>query len=712
MSRRLVLAASLFAASCWLPAHAAELTLEQILSVPFPSAMVASPRGDAVAWVFTDHGRRNLWVAQAPDWQGRAVTDYRDDDGQEIGQLSFSPDGQSLAFVRGGPPNSGGELPNPTSDPAGVERAIWLVSTDGKDEARKVADGSSPLWRADGQSLLFGSQGKIWQASTTEKDAGEDDSEPVELIGARGGLGNLRLSPDGARLALVSDRGTHSFIGVFDFEQQTLRYLDASLDRDFAPVWSPDGRQLAFVRAPARQAITIFGPQREGQPWSLRTVDVTTGEGREIWRAEEGRGSVFYGTEGDDALTWTRSDSLIFPWERDGWRHLYAVSASGGEARLLTPGFFEVEYVAADPGRDGVVFSSNQEDIDRRHLWRVDPAGGVPRALTSGSGIENIPVPLGAGAIAFVGATGTVPLQPRLVTAQGEIRNLAPAALDDFPVASLVEPEQVIFPASDGMRIHGQLFLPPSSFQGKRPGLLFFHGGSRRHMMLGFHYSSYYHNTYAFNQYMAVRGYVVLSVNYRSGIGYGLEFREAENYGAAGASELRDVLGAGLYLAARDDVDAEHVGLYGGSYGGYLTAMGLAHASELFAAGVDIHGVHDWRRTIKNFVPSYDPLENPEEARVAFESSPLAAVDGWSSPVLLIHGDDDRNVPFEESVVLVEQLRRLGVEHEVLVFPDEVHGFLRHATWLTLFGRAADFLDRHLAAAEQPAAAVSGAVKR
>ena len=185
--------------------------------------------------------------------------------------------------------------------------------------------------------------------------------------------------------------------------------------------------------------------------------------------------------------------------------------------------------------------------------------------------------------------------------------------------------------------------------------MIFFHGGSRRQMLLGFHYMNYYHNAYAMNQYLANCGYIVLAVNYRSGIGYGLNFREALNYGATGASEFNDVMGAGLYLKNRGDVDGKRIGLWGGSYGGYLTALGLARASDLFAVGVDFHGVHDWNNVIRNFVNSYDPNKDPNAARIAFESSPLAS---RSAPggrlLLLIHGDDDRNVPFRETVLLVE----------------------------------------------------------
>jgi len=185
-------------------------------------------------------------------------------------------------------------------------------------------------------------------------------------------------------------------------------------------------------------------------------------------------------------------------------------------------------------------------------------------------------------------------------------------------------------------------------------------------------------------------------VNYRSGIGYGLNFREATNYGATGASEFNDVMGAGLYLRNRPDVDPKRIGAWGGSYGGYLTALALSRASDLFAVGVDFHGVHDWSEVIRNFVPAYDPAKNVEGARLAFDSSPMSSVSTWRSPVLLIHGDDDRNVPFHQSVELAEALRKQGVPFEQLIFPDEIHGFLTQKRWLEAYTASAEFLNRYL----------------
>jgi dipeptidyl aminopeptidase/acylaminoacyl peptidase len=244
--------------------------------------------------------------------------------------------------------------------------------------------------------------------------------------------------------------------------------------------------------------------------------------------------------------------------------------------------------------------------------------------------------------------------------------------------------------------LHGQLFLPNDSIQRPHPAVVFFHGGSRRQMLLGWHYMYYYSNAYAMNQFLASRGFVVLAVNYRSGIGYGLNFREALDYGATGGSEYNDVQGAGLFLRGRADVDPAHIGAWGGSYGGYLTALALARSSSIFAAGVDMHGVHDWNLEWETFVPGWRILKDQEARRTAFLSSPMAYESTWKSPVLLIQGDDDRNVAFSQTVQLAEDLRKQGVDVEQLVFPDEVHDFLLHRNWLAAYTASFDFLSRKL----------------
>jgi dipeptidyl aminopeptidase/acylaminoacyl peptidase len=211
-----------------------------------------------------------------------------------------------------------------------------------------------------------------------------------------------------------------------------------------------------------------------------------------------------------------------------------------------------------------------------------------------------------------------------------------------------------------------------------------------RQMLLGWHYMYYYSNSYAMNQYLASRGYIVLALNYRSGIGYGRAFREAPGRAGRGATEYQDVVAAGKYLQSRNDVDSKRIGLWGGSYGGYLTALGLGRNSDIFAAGVDFHGVHDW--PTDNWDGKNIPLELN---KLAHDSSPVTSVNTWKSPVLFIHGDDDRNVFFTQTVDLVARLRERGVHMEQLVFPDDVHDFLLHRNWLTSYHATSDFFDRH-----------------
>lgn len=723
-SLRRTASALLLVSSTALPlsAQAPQVTLEKLMSAPFPSELTASPSGGWVAWVQNDRGVRNVWVAGPPEYRGRQVTSYARDDGQEIGSLGWTPDGSTLVYVRGGAPNRQGEVPNPTSDPAGMERALWRVSRDGGDPVR-IGPGSAPAVAPDGSGVAYVQGGQIWfaplgpgagsGASPTLPGAPPAPARPGApgtpvataaaprvLVRARGGLGSLTWSPDASRLAFVSNRGTHAFVGVFELAGAGLRWIDPSVDVDGNPTWSPSGDRIAFTRIPSSMRWTMFAPVREARPWSIRLADPRTGRSSLVWTADEGPGSVLQGVEGSPPLLWGSGDRLLFPWEKTGWKLLWSVPASGGPPALLTPGEFEVEYVALSPDRGTIWFSSNQGDIDRRDLWKVGVAGGPPVPVTKTPDIEWEPTPLAGGddpPLAYLASGARTPAHA-VIRAGGQLRELAAGGIPaDFPTRALVEPQPVLVTAADGMRVHAQLFLPSDLRPGeKRPAVIFFHGGSRRQMLLGFHYSSYYHNAYSMHQYMASQGYVVLQLNYRSGTGYGLDFREALNYGATGGSEFNDVVGAGLYLASRPEVDPSRIGIWGGSYGGYLTAMGLSRASDLFAAGVDIHGVHDWNVGIATFRPDYNPLEDPDRTRTAFDASPMSSVEGWRSPVLVIHGDDDRNVRFQETVALVEELRKRNVHVEQLVFPDEVHSFLLYANWLSAYQAAADFFRRML----------------
>jgi dipeptidyl aminopeptidase/acylaminoacyl peptidase len=673
-------------------------TLEDILSFPYPTNLTSASKVDRIAWVFNEQGVRNVWTAAAPNFKPVKLTNYTEDDGQPISGLKLTSDGSIIVYVRGGNPNRKGEHPNPTSDPDGAEQAIWAIRTDGG-KPWKLGNGNNPVISPSDNMVLFTRNGKIYITPLIpRKDVGEDKF-PKLLFKARGRNGNPQWSPDGRYIAFVSNRGDHSFIGIYDRQRHKIKWIAPSVDRDMLPVWSPDGKKIAFIRMPGLKKHELRNITA-GYPFSIWIADVETGEAKEIWRSP-GKDGGFAQWYPAHPLRWTSNNKILFYSEHDGWLHIYSISPNGGKAVDLTPGKSETEHSGVSPDGKFLYYSSNKGDVDRRHIWKVSTEGGRPIQLTKGTGIETDPVPLASGKyIAFLSATARRPQAIAIMNSNGgKFRIIAPEKLPErFPIDKLVIPQQVKFKASDGLVIHGQLFLPKDAKPGdKRPAVIFLHGGPIRQMLLGWHYRGYYAKAYALNQYLVSKGYIVLSINFRSGIGYGREFRQAKNQGPRGASEYKDVIAGAIYLRGRPEVDPNKIGLWGGSYGGYLTALALARDSDLFAAGVDLHGVHDWSFRATDFSPGGGwGIQGDQLLELAYKSSPVADLSLWSSPILLIHGDDDRNVLFAQTTDLVQRLREKNVHVEVLVFPDEVHSFLRHESWLKAYKATAEFFDKFL----------------
>lgn len=684
-------------------------TLEQVLGSAFPSGLTASEHSNRVAWIFDAKGVRNVWVADGPDFSrtARQITHYTADDGQPIASLRLTPDGSAVVYALGSELNDAQESANPLSWTKGAKQQVIAFDIDTKNaEPRLLGDmgcgeeGCEDIQISpDGKSAVWSAKKKLWLASI------DGQHQAKELLSVRGAAVSPRWSPDGKQVAFVSLREGHSLIGVYDSDGESIRYLAPSVDKDSMPRWSPDGKTIVFVRTAGEEIRLPLIPVRP-KPWALWIADAATGAGRLLWRSGEKPDDSLPELSEDAALTFAVDNQVVFSSEQDGRNHLYSIPASGGTPKLLTPGDFDVEDVALSADKTSVIYSSNQDDVDRRHLWSVAVAGGrPPQALTHGDTIEWSPVQTSDGKHTLcLGSTATSPAMPYEATANGREMLAKQALPADFPSASLVTPRQVIFKSEDGVTLHGQLFVP-LHVSGKIPGLVFLHGGPIRQMVLGFHYMDYYHNAYAMNQYLASRGYAVLSVNYRLGVMYGRVFRKAPNTVWRGAAEYKDVVAAGRYLQSLPEVDGQKIGLWGGSYGGFLTAMGLARDSELFKAGVDFHGVHDWSvfLTEEPFFGNLARRPPDEEAAVklAWQSSPNAYIGTWKSPVLLIHGDDDRNVPFTQTVDLVQRLREQHVPFEQIVLPDEIHGFLMWKTWIRMYGATADFFDRTLKRGER-----------
>lgn len=657
-------------ASPQLAGAAAPDRLAAALALPHASGLVGARDAPLFAWVEDRAGVRNIWTSGRG--RPRAITDFTEDDGQQIHGLVLSPGGTTLAFVRGGDADNPDDaaLPNPDAAPFAPPQQLFTMPTAGG-TPQLVGEGHAATFSADGLRLAFTSDGEIWVRTQS--------AEPQRIARVRGSVSRLSWSPDGTKLLFRESRGAHSYVGLLDVAAARLDYLDPGLGHSIEPVFSPDGRQIAFIRYLSPPAGS--GPE-SGPFWSIRLVNAQTGGARILWSAPQGQGGRYAGTRNRN-LFWSHEGQLVFPWERTGWLHAYALDAiRGGAPRPLTSGDFELESFLLDRAGRNLIYAANADSIDRRHIWRQPLRGGAPVRLSGGDGIESHPTVAGQ-ALAVIATNALHPAFPALLGRRlTPLR--APAVLLDA-----VAPKAVSFPAMDGLPIRGQLFRGRGCT--KCPAVIFVHGGPRRQMLLGFHPSGYYSKAYAMNQHLASQGYHVLAVNYRSGTGYGLAFRDAPETGRDGASEYRDILGAARWLATRPEVDPARIGIWGGSWGGYLAALALARNSNLFAAGVDLHGVHTLLRTVPS---SLSPEAQEKAQQLQWDSSPLAAIDGWRSPVLLIHGDDDRNVPFSQSLVLAQELAARRIPYRELVLPNERHTFFRHENWLISLDATAAFLDQ------------------
>jgi dipeptidyl aminopeptidase/acylaminoacyl peptidase len=587
----------------------------------------------------------------------------------------WSPDGRKIAFV------------STRTDHSFI--AVFDVATRSLTYMSPSVDfDTMPMWLSDSKHLIFMRQPGLPFGQQAQQGQGGIGLPPGPAAattatapantgrgGGRGGRGNQAAAAPAAAPAVVNNspglmRAT--FKGGY-----TLAFYKAD-------VTTGDSQETWHNQPNDTIAASIGNAHLEGD---LVVFEFAAGGGR----GGRGGGRGRAGAAAPVPQTPAASTAPVDEWER-----YYSLNVMESSARpvLLTTtnGLIENQTsIAFSADAKTFYYSTNANDIERRHIWAAPVSGGTPVQITTGEGVETYPAPLASGKyLATLSASWNMPQSIGIwktgtdADAAPPQKIVFPTSMPGFPADAHVKPEIVITKAADGVEVHNQLFLPKDLKAGeRRPAIVFVHGGPQRQMMPAYHYMQFYHWAYGINEWLASQGYIVMSVNYRLGVGYGRSFRMAANGGAAGNSEYQDVLAGGKYLQTRADVDPNRIGIWGLSYGGLLTSEALARNSDIFKAGVDLAGVH-----LEG--SSLDP------ASVSYKASAISAIDGWKSPVLLIQGDDDRNVAFQQMTGLVQLLRQRDVYYELIVFPDDVHESLLHSRWIYSLGRMETFLHRFL----------------
>ena len=471
----------------------------------------------------------------------------------------------------------------------------------------------------------------------------------------------------------------------FGDEVRAERKPDPAPKRDVrwgSPQLSPDGR-IAVVSV--RSADNT-------ERW-LATIDPATGATTVLDRIK------------DDA--WVRdggqgwlpdSKRVWFLAEHDGWMHLYTVDAATGQRKQLTSGRFEVDSVELSPDGRTFYLRSNEAHPGERHVYAMSVDGGPRTKITSEVGAHDGAIAPDNSTFGLVSSTANRPpevfVMPNRPGAPATRVTTSPSK--EWTTHKWVEPQLVTYKARDGAEVYARLYTPEmvgAKRDPRAPAVVFVHGAG--YLQNAHKFWSSYYREYMFHHLLASRGYVVLDPDYRASAGYGRGWRTAI-YRWMGGHDLNDVVDGAAYLVKSHKVQAKRIGVYGGSYGGFITLMALFTSPDTFAAGAALRPVTDWAHYNHQYTSNI--LNEPQSDAEAYrKSSPIYFADGLKAPLLIAHGMVDVNVHFQDSVRLVQRLIELGKEDwELAVYPVEDHGFVEATSWADEYKRILKLFETHL----------------
>jgi len=501
-------------------------------------------------------------------------------------------------------------------------------------------------------------------------------------------------SQDRVRLAILNVK-TKKFVwadGAFAGTQKVNGKDEPRDVRWGMPMVSPDG---ALVVAVARS--DDFKDR-----WIV-AVDPETGTSRVIdalhddaWIRESGGGPF-----GGGGMGWMPDGhSLYFMSERDGWMHLYVVDAAqaGAKATQLTSGSFELASAELSRDKKKFVIVSTEVHPGERHMYELPIEGGPRTRLTTMTGSNIGEISPDGSMIGFVYSSSTKPPEVYVMPnkAGAPVQQVTVTPTDEWRAFKWIDPEVITFKARDGLSVYARLFTPEMmgvKRASSKPGVVFVHGAG--YAQNAHKYWSSYYREYMFHNLLASLGYVVLDVDYRASAGYGRDWRTAI-YRHMGGKDLDDIVDGAKYLVQAQKVDPKRVGVYGGSYGGFITLMALFTSPDTFAAGAALRPVTDWAHYNHGYTAGI--LNEPQDDGAAYkQSSPIYFADGLKSALLICHGLVDTNVHVQDSMRLAQRLIELRKTNwDLAVFPVENHGFEKQTSWADEYKRILKLFDTNL----------------
>jgi dipeptidyl aminopeptidase/acylaminoacyl peptidase len=646
------------------------ITFDEVLHLRHPDHHRWSPAGGRVAFIWHDYGRDHLWLAEMSTGEVRRLSNGQ----TRVTEFDWHPRGDAIAFIR--------------------DKDLWVLwDLRAVDHPVCVSETpaaveSTPLWSPDGSLLAFARDGRLWLWQP-ETGATRTIDLPGRLEGELRRPG-LRWSPDGAALACVLRRE----------DGAALRDLVVVAAGDGRIVWQtsmgePGGHVLWIDAGRLYYAVTT----QSGQRREHYLVAPGVGASPRLLHVEQDAKGLMSSVEPQPSLDRTM---LLFVLRHTGWDHLFAFDLATGWMRQLTDGACEDIGQGDDPPRwspDGrqILFSSSRTDLGHRQLWSLDVPRGAVRQLTfePGTATQGAWSPDGDQIVySFCGPIESTDLW--LMGSGGEHpRRLTRSLPASWTREKMIAPEHVTFTSARDWTVHGYLYSPPVREPGKRyPALVWVHGGPMAQVRDGWHPTHGTSIFHAFILYLAHRGYVTLTPNYRGGTGYGVGFEQG-NYRAMGVDDVADVVAAGQYLKQLPYVDPDRVGVWGISYGGHLTLGSVTKHPDVFAVGVNIAGV--WDRTIWNQWASRVQWPAASYFRTRLGGSEEQSPDLWrqasprhwvhqmTAPLVNLHGTGDESVSFEQLDQIVRDCVRHGRTFETHYYPEETHVFTYRRTWADAF---------------------------